>query len=283
VTGAATELETRNVRHPNGRIFDQVLLAGAAAAITAEHSPDPALDQVTRMSFVDLDDDIVQVEFSGPGTLSLVLDSPTGPARPANYDQAVNYMKGHAGIVITGATSRTYVAVFSVGRMSAYDPTGAFDLTQPASAANDPARNGNPIFRVGTTYGGMADLAFIAIASTDGRFGGLLTANVNYYAARGLTGVYAPGVAFEHEFFVGEVTAFDTAQPVLLAASAGDARITGGNLLQDNAAPVRLGGLTQLRFTAGTDSHGRLQPAQSNRAVLQRNGIDVTAQVAVNP
>lgn len=282
VTGGGTELDPHDIRHPNGNTFDQVLLTGNAAAITAEYSPDPSLNQVTRLSYVDLDDDIVQVEFSGPGTLSLVLDSPTGPALPVNYNQAVNYMKGHAGIVVTGATAKTFLAVFSVGRATAFDPTGAFDLTQPASATNNPAANGNPIFQAGTSYGGRADLAFIAITSTDGRCGGLLASNVNFFASRGLTGVYAPGVAFDR-FFVGEVTAFDTAAPALIAGSATDARITGGDLLQDNGAPLRIGGFTQLRFTAGADSHGTGLPARANRATLLRNGLDVTAQVAVNP
>lgn len=262
VIGAGTELEPRNIRHPNGNVFDQVLLEGAAAAITADYSPDPALNQITRMSYLDLNHDIVQVEFSGPGTLSLVLESTTGPALPVNYQQAVNYMKGHAGIVITGATENTHVSVFSVGRQNAVNQA---------------------LFRDDVTYDGVAQIAYLAIASANGRFGGLRAANVQFYATRGLTGVYAPGVAFDGPVYVGEITAYDAAQPVLLVGSAGDARITGGNLRQDNGAAVRVSGMTQLRFTAGTDSHGRLQPAQANQAVLQQNGITVSAQLAVNP
>src|SRR5205085_9773984 len=94
--------------------FDQVLLQGAAATITA----DP--NQITRISFVDLTNDIVQVEFSGAGTLTLLLATPSGPAVATNYNQpGTLYMKGHASIVITGANESTNLGIFSVGRATA--------------------------------------------------------------------------------------------------------------------------------------------------------------------
>ncbi|HYP16663.1 MAG TPA: glycosyl hydrolase, partial [Opitutus sp.] len=97
------EARDQNIVHPNGNTFDQVLLTGVAATITADH----ALGQITRTSFIDVDHDIVQVEFSGPGTLTLVLDNAGPAASPVNYTQNVSYVKGHAGIVITGATEQT--------------------------------------------------------------------------------------------------------------------------------------------------------------------------------
>src|SRR3954469_21085245 len=103
-----------DIQHPNGNVYDQIRLFGSSAAITA----DPG--QVTRISFIDLNDDIVQVEFAGAGTLTLVLDSATGPAAPLKYNQpAVSYMKGHATIVIAGANETTNTSVFSVGRANA--------------------------------------------------------------------------------------------------------------------------------------------------------------------
>ena len=71
--GTATEIP--NITHTNGNIYDQILLQGSAATITADAS------QVVRMSFVDLTNDIVQVEFSGAGTVSVVLDNASDPAR----------------------------------------------------------------------------------------------------------------------------------------------------------------------------------------------------------
>ncbi|MSU71480.1 MAG: hypothetical protein EXS43_03935 [Opitutus sp.] len=218
--------------------------------------------QVTRISFTDLTDDIVQVEFAGSGTLSLVLDNTVGPALPVNYNQTITYMKGHAGIVITGADETTNVSVFSVGR---------------ATAVNQ------ALFKSNATYDGFADLAFIAISSVNGKFGGLRAADGSFYATKSLTGVYAPGVQFTGPIFIGDINASDAANPVILLGSVGDARITGGDLLQNDGQPVQVSGITQLKFTAGSDSHGNLLGAKTNQAVLQQNGADVTAQIVVKP
>lgn len=281
VVGSGRELLPVDLRHPNGNIFDQVLLTGAGEAITADY----AQNQVTRTSFIDVDDDIVQVEFSGPGTLSLVLVDASGPAAPVNYNQATEYMKGRAAIVITGATEDTNLGIFSVGRATAYDPTGAFDLTKPISGTNQPANNGNPLFqgRSETRFGGTADLAYVAIASANGRFGGVRAANAHFGAERGYTGVYAFGVKFTGPVFVGDITASGAAEPWLILGAATDVRVTGGSLHQANGKAIQVGGITQLKFTAGSDSHGNPLTAQRNGAVLMEHGVDVTGQIVVNP
>jgi uncharacterized delta-60 repeat protein len=141
VTGAAREVGA-NIVHPNGQSMDQILLEGTAASITADAG------QVTRMSFIDLDDDIVQIEFTGAGTLTLRLNNESGPAAPSRYTQpGVNYMKGHATIVVVGANETSHLSVFTVGRANAIDQT---------------------LFRADVTYDGVADIACIAIASGDG-------------------------------------------------------------------------------------------------------------------
>jgi poly(3-hydroxybutyrate) depolymerase len=259
VIGTGAEILSDQFVAINNNTFDQVLLEGAAEAITADF----ALNQITRTSFIDLNDDIVQVEFSGPGTLSLVLDNPSGPALPANYIQSVNYMKGHAGIVIVGATKDTNVSVFSVGRITAVNQS---------------------LFKNGVAYDGVADIAFIAISSTDGQFGGVRTADTNYFATKGYTGLYAPGVTFTGPVYIGNLSAFAAAIPVLvLGGATGDTWITGGDLLQGNGQPVKVSGITQLKFMAGTDSNGNVLSAKANRATFQQDGTDVTSQVVVNP
>lgn len=281
VIGAGEQLLPVDIRHPNGNIFDQVLLTGGAETITADSG------QITRTSFIDLDDDIVQVEFSGHGTLSVLLESPTGPAAPVNYNQPnVAYMKGRAGIVITGADETTHVSVFTVGRVTAFDPTGVYNLLAAVSATNDPAKNGSPLFvgHANTAYDGIADIAFIAIASTNGRFGSLRAANARCSADRGHTGIYAPDVRFGGSVFVGNIRAEASATPVFIIGSSPDTRITGGDLAQGNGVSVQVRGVTQLKFTAGSTSHGAGDlPAQVNRAVLMRNGVDVTTALVLNP
>jgi outer membrane protein assembly factor BamB/subtilisin family serine protease len=279
VIGAGEELQPTDIHHPNGNVFDQVLLEGTAETITAD------ANQITRTSYIDLNDDIVQIEFTGAGTLSLVLDNPSGPALPVNYNQAVNYMKGHAGIVITNANETTNVSIFSVGRINAFDPTGGFNLLLPVGATNNPANNGSSLFQghATTAYDGVADIAFIAISTTNGKFGGLRASDANCFATKGLTGIYAPGVQFTGPVFISDINATGAATPVLIIGSSPDTRITGGDLLQANGQPVKVTGLTQLKFTAGGTSNNAPLPAQTNKAVLQQNGIDVTAQIVVNP
>lgn len=113
LVGPGTEFP--NIFHAGtGFTYDQILLGGAAASVTA----DSALGQILRISFISLLDDIVQVEFSGPGTLSLVLAVPSGPALPINYNQATTYMKGHAGIVLSGASATTNLSAVCFQRWS---------------------------------------------------------------------------------------------------------------------------------------------------------------------
>lgn len=256
VIGTGREVSP-DVKHVNGNVYDQVLLEGAAAAVTTDSG------QILRMSYVDLNNDIVQVEMFGPGTLSLVLDGASAPAAPVNYNQPdVAYVRGHAGIVIVGANETTNLSVFSVGRANAVNAA---------------------LFRDGVAYDGWADIAYIAITSTDGKFGGLRTANASYFATKGITGVYAPGVQFTGPVYIGDVNAFDTAIPAIVIGSAAEVQINGGDLAQSNQRAVQVSGVSRLRFVNGGNSHGVEVAAQTNKARLEQNGIDITAQIVVSP
>lgn len=257
LVGPGTEVGT-DIPHPVTHFtYDQILLQGAAASIRA----DPG--QIMRVSYVDLTDDIVQVEFSGAGTFSLVLDGSSPPAPPVKYNQsATSYMRGHMNIVVSGADETTNLSVFSVGRGNAVNQA---------------------LFRDDVTYDGVADIGFIAISSTNGKFGGLRTANANYVGSQGLVGVYAPGVNFDGPVFIGDIVASDTATPVIQLGSGSDVRITGGDLLQLNNQPIQVSGIAQLKFTPGSTSHNTTFPAQTNRGRLEQNGADITSQIVVYP
>jgi hypothetical protein len=269
------------ILHPNGNVLDQVLMSGGGVVVAA----DVNAGKVIRTSFIDANDDIVQVEFSGPGSLAIVLDPVGIQARPSHYNQDVLYVKGHAGLVIVGADERTNVAVFSVGRATAYDPTGNYNILQPPSPTNDPANNGSPLFagHAATDYDGVADVGYLAITSTNGKFGGVRTANARYFATRGIAGIYAPGVTLTGPLFVGDITAFESATPMLVTGSATDVRIAGGALRQENGAAIQTKGLTRLQFVAGSTSHGGTLPAQANEGVLQEDGTEVTSLIVVDP
>ncbi|HYD85584.1 MAG TPA: hypothetical protein VEA63_16065, partial [Opitutus sp.] len=246
-----------DVQHPNGNVYDQVLLEGNGASITA--SP----NKVTRISFVDLTSDIVQVEFSGAGTLSVVMDDASSPTPAENYNQpGVEYVRGHVGLVITGANETSNLSVISVGPITAVNQT---------------------LFKEGVAYDGVADIAFVAIQSADGKFGSIRTGNVHYFASQGFTGVYAPGVEFAGPVNIGELTAFDSATPVLVFGAIELVKITGGNLEQANDAPVSVRGIEEVRFVDGTTSQGDTIPAQVNAGVLVEDGVDITDLIVVNP
>lgn len=257
VIGAGEEVGP-DITHQNGNIYDQLLLRGMAATLTADAG------QISRISYIDRNDDIVQVEFTGAGTLSIGLEDATEAAPPVNYIQPdVAYMKGTARIVIAGANESTNISVFSVGRANAVR---------------------QELFRSDVAYDGWADIASISILSANGLFGGLRTANVRYAASHGLTGVYAPRVAFMGPVYVGGISASDGAQAVLIAGSvAGDTLVAGGDLAQPNGQPVSVHGLTQLKFVDGASSHNAPAPARANQARLLQDGLDVTDQVVVNP
>lgn len=257
VEGSATDAGS-NIRHPNGNTIDQFLLTGASANLRA----DPG--EVVRISYIDLDDDIVQVEFSGAGRFTISLAGSSGPAAPVNYTQpGVTYMKGHATITVTESNETTHLSVFSVGTTNAVN---------------------QGLFLPGLDYDGIADIAAISIASANGRFGALRCANVSFFADTGTTGLSAPGVQFDGQVYVGDINAFGTAAPSLVIGSAnGQTSIHGGDLEQPNGAAVTVGGLTQLRFVAGEASDGEALPAQTNKGQLMQNGVDVTSQIVVNP
>src|ERR1041385_7200871 len=85
VTGGGTEVGS-NIVHPNGNVYDQVLMTGSSVTVTADAG------QVTRVSFLDLQGDIVQAEFAGKGSLTISLDQFSAAAPAANYNQpGVNY------------------------------------------------------------------------------------------------------------------------------------------------------------------------------------------------
>ena len=209
---------------------------------------------------MDLTDDIVQAEFSGEGVLTVNLENASGPAAAIKYNQpGVAYMRGHASIAVTGANGTTNLSVFSVGR---------------ATATNQ------ALFQDGTTYDGWADIALVTVDSADGQFGGVRTANANYFRTNGVTGLYAPGVQLSGPIFIGDIDAAGSAKAVLIVGSVADARITGGNLFQDNGGSVEVSGMTRLQFTGGASSQGIVVPAQANRAQLMSNGVNVTSPLA---
>ncbi|MBK8475318.1 MAG: putative Ig domain-containing protein [Opitutaceae bacterium] len=254
-----TRTEWQDIHHPNGAVYDQFLLSGWLVP-----SP-PDRNKIARCSYLDENESIVQVEMSGAGAITIVLDNASGPMAPALYNQSgIQYMKGKATIVLAGSDATTHFTVYSVG------------------TATNPG-----VTRPDVPYAGWADVAAAGIVSTNSALGGIHQGNVNYNAALGATGFYAPEVTSVGGLVVLHgITASASAVPYLYFGARGavDVKIAGTALAQPNGDVLTVSGLASVTMGAGQDSCGRAAPAQAIATrLLKDDGTDVTAGVVTGP
>ena len=242
-----TRDEWQNIVHPNGNVYDQFVMNGAAGSLT------PDAGQIARVSFVDPQGDIVQVEMSGQGTLTIALANATGPAEATSYHQpGVLYMQGSATLVLANANESTYVAVFSVGSM-----------TNPG------------VIKPGVTYESWASIRALGVHSDVNRVGGLRLGNGRFEATSGVTGLWAPGVT-SSAVFLSDIAASATATPILAVSGSTEVGITGGGLFQPNQKAIQVEGIRGLRMRAGMSSSGQTIGPSALLGRMVRDGTDIT-------
>ncbi|MBK8476194.1 MAG: hypothetical protein IPL39_07715 [Opitutaceae bacterium] len=254
-----TRSEWQGIQPLVGVAYDQFLLAGNAGTFTA------APGRVARMSFLDENESIVQVEMSGAGAVTIVLANASGPMAPALYNQpGILYMKGKPTIILAGADETTHFTIYSVG------------------TATNPG-----VTRADVDYAGWADVAVAGIVSTNGGLGGIHQGNVAFTAATGFTGLYAPTVTSVGGLVVvHDIAASASAVPYLyFGPTAGvQVKIAGGSLAQPNNDVLTVSGLSQVQMGAGQDSCGRPAPAQAIQTrLVEDNGTDVTPSIVTGP
>ena len=220
VLDGSGDIAGEDIQHANGNVFDQILLTGESVQLQAKPG------QITRVSFMDENEDIVQVEFSGNGTFTVTLDPATflPPAVPPRYNQAVEYVTGKPSVVIDGADANTFFSIFTVGRINAFNQA---------------------LFPEGQVYDAQADVALVEVVNSTG-LGGVQLSNTVFSGSTGKVGVDARGVPIAVRLTVGDIDADGDAVPHLLfgegsfTVPAGNPglRITGGDLLQTNGAAV---------------------------------------------
>ncbi len=220
VLEGAGDIAGENIQHPNGNIFDQVLLTGESIQLQAKPN------QITRLSFMDEDEDIVQVEFSGAGVFTVTLDPATflPAALPPRYNQDVEYVTGKPSVVIEGADSSTFFSIFTVGRINAVNQA---------------------LFPEGQIYDAEANVKLVEVINSTG-IGGMQLSNTVFSGSTGKVGVDARGVPIAVRLTVGDIDASGDAVPYLLFsegsftvdASNPGLRITGGDLVQTNGASI---------------------------------------------
>lgn len=246
VVAGTAEVVGPDILHPNGNVYDQVLLTGPSATLQA----DPG--QALRCSFLDPNGDIVQCEFSGPGHFTILLDPVTylPPAPAARYNQpGVNYVTGRATVLIDNNTAATSVNIFSVGRVTAVNQA---------------------LFPAGQSYDGVADIQLLQISGP--AMGALYLGNTRFGGATGQTGILAPNTAIQQRAVLHDIAATGVSTPVLrlgensaFAQDFGSVLLAGGDLVQANAAPVevtagRAGVLKSIATVANIRSDGSPLP-----------------------
>ncbi len=266
VLDGSGDIAGENIQHANGNVFDQILLTGESVQLQAKPG------QITRVSFMDETEDIVQVEFSGNGTFTVTLDPATflPPAIPPRYNQAVEYVTGKPSVVIDGADANTFFSIFTVGRINAFNQA---------------------LFPEGQVYDAQADVSLVEVVNSTG-LGGVQLSNTVFSGSTGRVGVDARGVPIAVRLTIGDIDASGDAVPHILFGSgsftvpAGNPglRITGGDLLQTNGAAVVVAesgstttGFDTLITQNNFKSDNTPQPTQSiNATFANEDGDDIT-------
>ncbi len=282
ITGSGTELTPggsgadKFIVASNGNHYDQVLLTGTSVSVTNDTG------NITRVSFLDLQGDIVQAEFGGAGTLTISLDPSTAVAgvQPTKYNQTVTggYEQGLASFTVTGSDATTNLTVFSVGSGTAFAGNTLFDATH-------------------TGGDHTADVAKITIVANPANpngsiFGGIRAGNAVFSADSGVVGIAAANVQVQDVVTIGDIktSATSTATPTLVFGTAsqfGSVTVAGGGLSEANGKSINNAGSYNfgLNFTAGSDSTvapgGTANlPAQTPAAGLSFTGNNpIAAQV----
>lgn len=237
ITGSGTEVGS-NIVHPNGNVYDQVLMTGSSVTVTSDAG------QVTRISYLDLSGDIVQAEFSGKGTLTVSLDQFGAAAAPANYNQpGVQYVKGLASFTVQGSDATTNFSVFSVGSGNAVNQA---------------------LFTGGKTGGNnIADVARLTIVSDPtnpggfSNFGSILAGNAVFSADSGTVGIAAANVNVQGTVRIGDINALNAGVPTLTFGNNSQfatLQVAGGDLVNANNAKIANNGFASVNFTAGATS-----------------------------
>lgn len=278
VTGAGEEVVSDKV-NPDGVTYDQILMTGSAVSVTNDAG------QVTRVSFLDKDGDIVQVALVGNGTLNVSLDGAQTGVTPSNYNtaaQAYKYVQGDATITITGSDAGTSLEVYSVG--AARNP-GVVDATHQGGDH-------------------WADLQRVIIVGNEKNeagytnFGSIRTGNAYFSADTGVVGIRAENVAVQGQVRIGDIDASGSGVPTLYFNSNSQFQtvfVQGGDLAQSNGASfdsfgngnpggtgnsssaggVSLGGFAFFNSIMGQDSQGNyLMATPVNQDAIRLAAVD---------
>ena len=248
-----------------GNIYDQVQMTGISVTVEA----DPG--QIVRVSYQDVNFDILQAEFSGAGQLTVSLSDFDGPADPTNINQpGVQYVTGSASFTIQNTDLSSNFSLHTVG-----------PVTSPIW---------DTLVIGGVEYDGVADaqrLTIIANPLNPGGtvFGGIRMANSLLSGNTGSVGIAAANVSVQDVVIIGDIKASDTGLPTLNFSNNsqfGTLQVAGGDLSQPNNIRIFGGvnaGEDTVNFSAGTDSQGTPLPAQIDNSPGWIDGTPIASSI----
>ena len=225
-----------------GNVYNGFELVTSLATFKA----DPG--EITRISFLDPDGDLVFAEFSSdsPETSLTISLSNFSPEVASPYMQpGTTYAQGLASFTIENSTLLTYFSVFSLGNdVNRVDPAllKADDLSFV-----DPANN--------IAADGMADVQNVIVVPITGlttHIGGINAANANFISGVGVVGIAADDIRFGDfndatgagGLLIGNITPSGTTAQAWVRISPfsvlGEIQISGGDLAGVAASGIKL-------------------------------------------
>ena len=170
--------------------------------------------ETTRVSFLDLDGDLVFVDFSSddPATeMVITLEEFAGTLEESPYDQPnTRYARGLATVTMINPTELTWLRIVSLGNH--------IDRVDLALIEDDTFAG---------AVDGIADIKAVVIEG-GGRIGAIDAANANFIGSSGEIGIDASGTVVKRALSIGDITPSEGATPVL--------RISADSLDPANAA-----------------------------------------------
>ena len=199
-----------------GNTYNGFEMSGSSATFTS------FAGEITRVSFLDPDGDIVFAEFgSDVFATELTIDlADSQSSVPSPYTQpGTTYTQGDATFTIANSTSLTFFSIFSLGN----DPTRVDNSLINATTLSDPVN-------------GIADISRVIVSPSNGgsvQIGGINAANANFIGNASVIGVDAEEATFGVFLFVGDITPSGTATPWLRidpSSTIAEILINGGDL-----------------------------------------------------
>ncbi len=214
LSGSARLVNDRTLFQDN--IYNGFELSGPRASFSSRPG------EITRVSFIDPDGDLIFVEFGSDdeNTLLTILLEDFQEPQPSPYTQpGTRYVEGLANITIDNPTPATFISIFSLG--------------------NDAARVDPSLINIQTLeipVDGIADVKFLRINAPEGMqatIGGINAANADFTGRFGFVGIDALNTNVNLFLFIGDITPLDSALPRIIVnpdSPISEIRITGGDL-----------------------------------------------------